>query len=192
MLLDSLIFSNFNYCPLVWHFCSAALSEKIDKIQERTLRLLYNDSCSSYSSLLLKAERPTMEVSYLWRLAIEAFKTLKSLNPDFTHTFFKQGWHSARRKNDLVINRVKTTTFGEKSLKTLGPKIWNSSPEDVKDLTSLPKFTEFIKTWYRTEQKCNICKYSGNSYHYTCTSHPSLNMSRWKSHAQHQQTKHQT
>ena len=91
MLLDSLIFSNFNYCPLVWHFCSAALSEKIDKIQERTLRLLYNDSCSSYSSLLLKAERPTMEVSCLWRLAIEAFKTLKPLNPDFTHTFFKQG-----------------------------------------------------------------------------------------------------
>ena len=32
ILLDSLIFSNFNYCPLVWHFCSAALSQKIEKI----------------------------------------------------------------------------------------------------------------------------------------------------------------
>ena len=26
MLLESFIFSNFNYCPLVWHCCSAAFS----------------------------------------------------------------------------------------------------------------------------------------------------------------------
>ena len=167
MLLDSFTFSNFNYCPLLWHFCSAALSQKIEKIQERPLRLLHNDSYSSCSSLLLKAERPTMEVSRLRRLAIEVFKTLESLNPDFMHTYFKKGSHSARRKIYVVVNRAKTTTFGEKSLRALGPKIWNSLPGDVKDLTSLPKFTEFIKTWYEPECRCNICKYSGNPYHYT-------------------------
>ena len=64
----------------MWHFCSEALSQKIDKIQERALGLLYNDSYSDYGSLLLKTERPTMEVSRLRRLAIEVFKTLKSLN----------------------------------------------------------------------------------------------------------------
>ena len=58
MLLDCFTFSNFNYCPLVWYFCSAALSQKIEKIQERALRLLHNDSCSCYNSLLLKAEQP--------------------------------------------------------------------------------------------------------------------------------------
>ena len=31
------------------------------------------------TSLLLKAERLAMEVSYLWRLAIDVFKTLKIL-----------------------------------------------------------------------------------------------------------------
>ena len=108
-----------------------------------------------------------MEVRRLRRLAIEVFKTLKSLNPGFINTYFKKGSHSARRKNDLVINREKTTMFVEKSRRTLGPKIWNSLPEDVKDLTSLPKFTEFIKTWYGPECRCNICKYSGNPYHYT-------------------------
>ena len=90
-----------------------------------------------------------MEVSRSCRLAIEVFKTLKPLNPDFMHmTYFKKSSYSARRKNDLVVNRAKTTTFGGKSLRTLGPKIWNSLPEDIKDLTSTPKFTEFIKTWY--------------------------------------------
>ena len=113
MLLDSFIFSNFNCCPLVWHFCSATLSQKIEKMQEHALRLLYDDSYSSYNSLLLKAEQPTMEVSCLRRLVIKVFKTLNSLNPDFIYTYSKKGSHAARRKNDLVVNRGKTT-FGEK------------------------------------------------------------------------------
>ena len=101
------------------------------------MRLLYNDSYSSNNSLLLKAERPTMKVSRLRRLAIKVLMTLNSLNPDFMHIYFKKGSHSARRKNDLVVNRAKSTTFVEKSLRTLGPKIWNSLPEDLKELTSL-------------------------------------------------------
>ena len=125
---------------------------------------MYNDNYSSYNSLLLKAERPIMEVS---RLPIEVFKTLKSLNPEFMHTYFKKGSHSAMRKIYLVVNRAKTTAFGGQSLKTLRPKTWNSLLKDVKDLTSLHKFTEFIKTWYRPECKCNICECSGNPYHYT-------------------------
>ena len=32
-------------------------------------------------------------------------------------------------------------------LKTLAANIWNSLAEEAKDLTSLPQFTEFIKTW---------------------------------------------
>ena len=120
MLLDSFIFSNFNYCPLVWHLCSTALSQKIKKIQERTLRLLYNDSYSSYNSLLLKAERRTMEVSRLRRLSIEVFKTSKFLNPDFMRTYFKKSSHSPGRKNSLVFNRTKTITFGEKNFKDIG------------------------------------------------------------------------
>ena len=39
-----------------------------------------------------------MEVSHLWRLTIEVFKILKSINPDFMHTFLKKGSHYARKK----------------------------------------------------------------------------------------------
>ena len=147
----------------MWHFSSAALSQEVEKVQERDLRLLYNDSFSSYNSLLIKEERPTMEVSRLRRLAIEVFKTLKSLNPDFVPTYFKKSSHSASRKDDFVVNRAKTATFGEKSLRTVGPKIWNSLLKDVKDLTSLQKFTEFIKTWYGPECKCNANATSANT-----------------------------
>ena len=39
-----------------------------------------------------------MEVNFLRKLAIEVFKTLKSLNPEFMFNYLKQGSHSARIK----------------------------------------------------------------------------------------------
>ena len=69
------------------------------------------------------------------------------------HTNFKKGnstyvSHSERRKNDIIVNKAKTTMFSEKSPRTLGPKIWNSLRKDIiKDLTFLQKFTEITKTW---------------------------------------------
>ena len=129
----------------MWRFSYAVFSQKIGKIQKRTLRLLYNDSYSSYNSLLLKAEWSTMEVSRMWRLAIELFKTSNSLNLDFIYTYLKKGSQSVRRRNDLVVNKAKTTTFDEKSLWTLGPKIWNSLHEDVKGLTFLQNLQSSFK-----------------------------------------------
>ena len=36
------IYSNFNYCSLVWHFCSCKPSNKIEQRQKRCLRTILN------------------------------------------------------------------------------------------------------------------------------------------------------
>jgi hypothetical protein len=41
-IYHSFILSNFNFCPLSWHFCSEANTNKIEKIQEQALRFIYN------------------------------------------------------------------------------------------------------------------------------------------------------
>ena len=40
LIFKSLIQSNFNNCSLVWHFCSNANTEKLEKIQYRALRIV--------------------------------------------------------------------------------------------------------------------------------------------------------
>ena len=86
ILLNSFAYSNFNYCPLVWHFCSAKSVKKINtiqkilKIQERALRILYNDFSGDYESILNKSGKSTMEVKRLRTLALEVFKTLNNMN----------------------------------------------------------------------------------------------------------------
>ena len=77
ILVQSFVYSNFNYRPLVWYFSSTKSLQKIEKIQERRLRFLQNDHVSSYQDLLLKSNRSTMLVSRQRILCIEIFKTLK-------------------------------------------------------------------------------------------------------------------
>ena len=54
VLLNSFLYSNFNYCPLVWLFCSSKSLCKIEKkkIQERVPRLLHSNFASDYVELL--------------------------------------------------------------------------------------------------------------------------------------------
>jgi hypothetical protein len=36
-IYHSFILSNFNYCPVTWHFCNEQSTKKMEKIQERAL-----------------------------------------------------------------------------------------------------------------------------------------------------------
>ena len=62
ILVQSFVYSNFNYCPLVWYFSTSTSLQKVEKIQERALRFLHNDHVSSYKDLLLKSNRCTILV----------------------------------------------------------------------------------------------------------------------------------
>ena len=54
ILVQSFIFSNVDYSPLIWHFFSTNSLQKIEKVKERTLTFLYNDELISYGDLLRK------------------------------------------------------------------------------------------------------------------------------------------
>ena len=49
LLYNSFVRSNFNYCTMVLHFCGKTNNNKIEKIQERALRIIYRD----YESYIL-------------------------------------------------------------------------------------------------------------------------------------------
>ena len=65
VLLNSFVYSNFDYGHVVWHFCSSISLYKIKKIQEQALRILHNDFVSDYAELLKKSGKSTMEIKRL-------------------------------------------------------------------------------------------------------------------------------
>ena len=59
MVANTYVLSQFNYCPLVWHFCGPGATHKIERIQERVLRFVHNDYTSDYTSILNKSNTTT-------------------------------------------------------------------------------------------------------------------------------------
>ena len=159
ILVNSFIYGNFNYCPLVWHFCTKESTYKIENIQKRTLRFLLNDYDSDCKTLLEKSKKCSMEIRRIRTLALETFKSLNKLNPHFMKDLFNKRNTFERRKNNLEIPRRNTIKFGDNSVKSFGPHIWNSLPEEIKSEQSYEKFKGFIETWYGPNCKCCLCVY---------------------------------
>ena len=52
MSMNSFFKSQFSYCPLIWMCHSRTINNKISYLQERCLRVIYNDKVSSFKELL--------------------------------------------------------------------------------------------------------------------------------------------
>ena len=88
VVLNRFIYSSFNYCPLVWHFSTNKSIEKIENIHKRCLRLTLNDYKSDYKTLLDQSGKKSMKIRRIKTLAIEIFKTVNELNPNFIKAIF--------------------------------------------------------------------------------------------------------
>ena len=155
-MINSFAYCSFNYRPPVWHFCSCESSQKIEKIQKCFLRLVLGDYESDYGNLIKKNGTTTMEIKRLRTLATEIFKTINNINPSYMKNIFTPKTNAKIRTHD--IRHHNTATYGDKSLKALGLKIWNKLPTNIKTSTSITKFKEYIRTWFGPSCKCNACR----------------------------------
>ena len=49
--LNSVITSQFTYCPLIWMFMSRCLNNPLNNIHKQALRLIYNDHKKLFNSI---------------------------------------------------------------------------------------------------------------------------------------------
>ena len=61
-------------------------------------------------------------------------------------------------KLNLDMPKWNQKTFGYKSFRVLGPKIWNNLPYYVKCSENLNTFKKMLKVWDGNSRKCNLCK----------------------------------
>ena len=73
-----------------------------------------------------------METQWLRAIPYEVFKTLYDLNPNFMKETFYCFPNLTHRKGNLDVHFRNREKFGNKSLRSLGAYVWNSSPENIK------------------------------------------------------------
>ena len=86
----------------------------------------------------------------LQEAAIEMFKVHTKTSPDIMQEVFlvkEQGNYNLRNQTDIAIPQVKSVNHGLESIRFLGPKIWESFPNDLRNKESVDSFKTAINRW---------------------------------------------
>ena len=134
MILKVFIESQFSYCPLVWMFHSRKLNNRINKLHERTLRLVYKD--------------PAL------------YKVVNNDCPLLMDNIFPPTGnpYNLRNKNPFRSFNTHSVHHGTETITYIGPKIWVLVPKSIKQSKSISEFKQRIRSWKPVGCTCRICK----------------------------------
>ena len=142
----SFMASTFEYCPVVWIFCGKANGRKLERLHERALRFIYKDNVSTYDTLLEKSNMLPLGLLRLRYLVIEVFKCINGMNPTYLSDMFtiKEQPYNMRDQMTVFLPKFKTRTYGYRSFRYYGAKVWNSLPTNIKSATDIGTFKRYL------------------------------------------------
>ena len=136
ILFKAFFDSQFKYCPLIWMFCSKTPNNRIDKIHERALRLVYDDYETSFSDLLVTDGLFTVHHTNIQTLLLEMYKIKHNLSECCLKDLFSvvNGNYNLRSQSDFGVSGIDTVFYGANSIGYFGSVIWNSLPNDLRNI----------------------------------------------------------
>ena len=90
LLFVAVVKPQFNYCPLVWMFCSKTSSNMINRVHERAFKVILSDDLSDFKSLLQNNRNIRSHHENIQSLMIEMFKTKNELAPPIMDSMFER------------------------------------------------------------------------------------------------------
>ena len=124
-----------------------SVNSTTNPVHELALSIVYKDKFSSFENLLEKDKAVKYPGRNLQVLVAEIIKLKNGIAPKIISGIFKLSspTYNLGNKRDFVSNHLKTLYFGTESLSSLGPKLWDLLPQDLKTLTSLTLFKSQVK-----------------------------------------------
>ena len=156
-LLKSFVESQFNYCPLIWMFHSRTVNNKINRLHERALRLIYNDYKLSFDEVLENDKSLSIHHRNIHCLAVEMYKIYHDSGERPLADMIYVPRNNTLR-TDFTVPAVRTEKYGKNSVRYLGPLIWKIVPPLLKEADNMSEFKRNIKTWKPTKCPCRLCK----------------------------------
>ena len=145
ILFHSFIASLFNYCPLIWMFCSKQANSLLRRTHHRALRARFSDFSSSYEDLLLRGNMTSIHGRNLKLMLEEVFKSFHGLGPPILHDIFhiKNLSYSLRSGLlfELPISKTHVNSFEFRAIMA-----WNHLPASIKLSESISNFKQKLKT----------------------------------------------
>ena len=144
---------------LLFGYSSSELNTCINKIHERSLRIVYNDEQSSFNALLDRDKSFTVHERNIQTLAIEMFKVANGLSPEIMKNVFPLKSNPMYYTKQIFKTRnVHSVYNGTDTLSFLGPKVWLIIPDDIRFCSNITEFKRKIRMWKPLKCPCRLCK----------------------------------
>ena len=142
MLADAFINIQFNYASLVWMLSGKTSINKICKIHNRTLQVIHNEYQKSYDELLDINKDVNIYQKHLRILALEVFKSITHVNPEFMWSYFNENTipYNLRNGNRLLLPPAKFVNFGINSLIFRRILLQNNLPLNLNSCQTIGEF----------------------------------------------------
>ena len=144
-------------CPISWIFCGKKNMSKLEELQERGLRLVFCDQNSSYDDLLKRGNFLSLKAYRIKCLAVEVFKCVHEFNATYLNRLFIEPLPHYNFRDRRRLNQPKshTYTYGFRSFRYSGSKLWNFLPRAIKNTNDSNGFKKNITEWCQT---CDLSK----------------------------------
>ena len=131
LLYQSIIKSQFAYCPLVWMFCFRQSNNLINKVHERALKLIHQDNCNC-QTLLEKQHDFLIHQRNLQVLMTEIYKIVNGIAPPIMNSLFtfRLNQHNLRNFQELLTEKRNTVNYGLETVTYRAPVFWSKLPSE--------------------------------------------------------------
>ena len=158
LLYNSFISSQFGYCTNIWAFHGKTVEKRINSIQKRSLRAIYDDFNLDLEQLLQKGNHVAVHHNNIRKLIIKVYKCLNNESPEILNGIFQKriNQHDLRINNLLKLPRTNTLTYGLNSFAYRGSITWNMLPDYLKNCYSSSVLKYRLKDFI-PRCSCKIC-----------------------------------
>ena len=146
-------------------FCSRRANNRINKLHERALRLVYDDYEILFSDLLAIDGSFTVYHTNIQTLLLEMYKIKHNLYENCLKDLFNivNGNYGLRSQSDFRVLGINTVFYGANSIKYFGSVISNSLSNDLRNICDFDLFKTAIRRWKPVDCPCGLCeKYLGD------------------------------
>lgn len=154
LIYNCLVQPHFDYCSVVWDTCGSSLADKLQKLQNRAARVLTSSNYDTNAEYLFE-KLGWKNLAFQRRIAkaIMMYKSLNGLAPDYLSEMFvdrsRVTNYTLRDTSGKLAVPQPRTNFLKNSFSYSGAVLWNSLPNELRQVNTLRKFKSDCSNFIR-------------------------------------------
>ena len=150
-IYNGLIEPHVDYCSAVWDGLTQQLGEKLQKLQNRAIRVITKSSYDTSSRFLLNSLGwDNLSVRRAKQKANLMYKCINNLAPAYLCNLFAPrtpNYYFRNAKKKLMLPKPRTD-YLKRSFSYSGALLWNNLPEEIRTSNSLGLFKRSSHRWF--------------------------------------------